>query len=892
MSENQPTEVNQPQKEERTSYPPIEFINNVVIGFGRFLKSSYLSITFIVIILLLVQSLDQANTLLVDMIEKDKLSLVLCFAVISFFAAVLSHYPIYIYYSKDINNSKDVHSWYAYKLWLNYYIFTYKRLDDDYEQDYKAKFFRQVLGLVIFSIWHYYIYQTFYPKFAVTPEIIGATKYLTFALAIVPVVSLIVLLYMLNRYQTGKRNAKDINKTLYDSIDDKRKKFTRRGAFSLLVLMVVVILAAILTLALLKFNLQGYWLLQIMTFLITMLYVLFRVFRVYVISYKFKFYHISNSVGYLRFYLVVFLVLVAHLVYSNLAVYFNFWLANAMFILLSCFFIIYYILACSLKYYFVLDVLKDQKEYLLKVRTKKPKITSAGYLNNSMLIKKENREKLLNLDDQKTFAERRRRISSVLTILFLIIVAISLNAEKSTHELEVFNTNGEACETIDETKNSVKMDAFKSKILENVPENESMLFVAAHGGGLKANIWTMKVLNEIQKKSEGQFFNQSVSLSGASGGMMGLSLYSVLSGRHPNDFNAIAVEIDSVACENFASKDVAFTFGYDFIRKFAPFHLLGKYRDRSYYAMAHYRNVLEDKTSMTLSNTSFNTYWKENIYDTNNKYFPSLIVNTAKTNGKRGVFYSIAYEGNIFSNSDKLSQLNDGHIAFYEAVSSTNRFPALSPAAKIKGYGHYIDAGAIDNSGLLSSLDLYTYFQKDNRFNNRKKVFVEILNGKSSYIWYLIKEFEKTMKANGKTYAEHIFIDEIEQDNIVADIKTGLNLDKIPNYLSDMLEGWQDDGMITYVPVYLPFRVMINDVEDFIGGDIECETLRGELEKFLDLQNKRLDKDLNDTGSVWSTYEPTLARHLSKSTIKYYDNTIKGKIMSEQINKVLKLLKK
>ncbi len=102
MSENQPTEVNQPHKEEHTSYPPIEFINNVVIGFGRFLKSSYLSITFIVIILLLVQSLDQANTLLVDMIEKDKLSLVLCFTVISFFAAVLSHYPIYIYYSKDI----------------------------------------------------------------------------------------------------------------------------------------------------------------------------------------------------------------------------------------------------------------------------------------------------------------------------------------------------------------------------------------------------------------------------------------------------------------------------------------------------------------------------------------------------------------------------------------------------------------------------------------------------------------------------------------------------------------------------------------------------------------------------------------------------------------------
>lgn len=892
MTKKQTSDTDQfSSNENYVSNPIIEYINNLVVGFSRFLKSSYLSITFIVIILLLVQSLDQANTLLVDMIESDKVSLVLCFAVISFFAAVLSHYPIYLYYSKDINNSKDVHSWYAYKLWFNYYIFTYKRLDDDYEQDYKAKFFRQVLGLVIFSIWHYYIYQTFYPKLALMPDVVSTTKYITFALAIVPVLSLIILLNKLYLYQTGMKKAKPIDMDLYDSIDEKRKKFTRRGALALLVMMVVVLVAAIITISVLDFNLTGYWLLQLMTFLLSMLYVLFRVFRVYVISYNFKFYHISNSVGYLRFYLVVFLVLIVHLIYSNLAVYYNFWLANAMFVLLSCFFIIYYILACSLKYYFVLDVLKDQKAYLLESKTEKPLVTPKGYLNDSMLIKKKNRVRLVDLDHQKSFAERRRRISSVLTILFLIVAFISLKVEKTTHELEVFNTNGEACETIDEARNTILMDVFKSKILENVPENESMLFVAAHGGGLKANIWTMKVLNEIQKKSEGQFFNQSVSLSGASGGMMGLSLYSVLSGRYPNDYDAIAVEIDSVAYENFASRDVAFTFGYDFVRKFAPLHLLGKYRDRSYYALAHYRNILEDKKSMTLSNTSFNTYWKENIYDTNNEYFPSLIVNTAKTNGKRGVFYSIEYEGNIFSNSDKLSQLNDGHIAFYEAVSSTNRFPALSPAAKIKGYGHYIDAGAIDNSGLLSSLDLYNYFQKDSIFNNRKKVFVEILNGKSSYIWHLLKEFEKAMMAKGKTYAEHIFIDEIEQDNIIADIKTGLNLDKIPNYLSDLLEGWQEDGTIKYVPVYLPFRVMISDVEDFVGGKIECEMLKEELEKFLDAQNKRLNTDLNDNGSVWSTYEPTLARHLSKSTIKYYDNAIKGKIMSEQISKVLNVLK-
>ncbi|WP_299364827.1 hypothetical protein [Winogradskyella sp.] len=894
MAKNQTSNAVQPSgKIPYNRNPVIEYINNVVIGFSRFLKSSYLSITFIAIILVLVQSLDQANTLLVDMVEKDKFSLVLCYAVISFFAAVLSHYPRYIYYSKDINDSKDAHSWYAYKLWLNYYIFTFKRIDKDYAQDYKAKFFRQVLGLVIFSIWHYYIYQAFHQKLVLIESIETSTiKYITIAIAVLPALSLIILLQQLYVYQNGMKKAKPNNMALYNSIDQKRKKFTRRGASILLVMMVVVLVAATITLIVLDFSLTGYWLLQIMTFLVSMLYVLFRVFRVYVISYNFKFYHISNSVGFLRFYLVIFLILIGHLVYSNFAVYYNLKITNAMFMLLSCFFIIYYILACSLKYYFVLDVLKDQKEYLLKIRTKKPSITPKGYLNNSMLIKKENRNNLEPLDDQKEFAERRRRISSILTILFIIICVISCRVEKHVHELEVFNTEDKLCDSINKAKNTIKMETFKTRLLKNVPENESMLFVAAHGGGLKANIWTMKVLNDIQKKSKGKFFNQTVSLSGASGGMMGLSLYSVLSGKYPNNYEAIAKEIDTVAYENFASRDVAFTFGADFVRKLAPFHFIGKYRDRSYYAMVRYQNIVESKNSRTLSTTSFNTFWKENIYKPNG-YYPSLIVNTAKTSGKRGVFYSIDYRenGKIFSNSDKLSQLNEGFIAFYEAVSTTNRFPALSPAAKINGYGHYIDAGAIDNSGLLSSLDLYTYLQRDKRFKNRQKVFVEINNGKSSYIWYLLKKFSENIKSKRSKYPEHIFIEEIEQDNIVADIKTGLNLDKIPHYLADFLEGSQKKDTLKYVPVYLPFHIDIDDIEDFIGGDIECEDLEDELQLFLEIQNKKLKIDLDDNGSTWTTYEPTLARHLSKSTINYYNKVINGEIMKAQVDSVLKLLK-
>ena len=168
-------------------------------------------------------------------------------------------------------------------------------------------------------------------------------------------------------------------------------------------------------------------------------------------------------------------------------------------------------------------------------------------------------------------------------------------------------------------------------------------------------------------------------------------------------------------------------------------------------------------------------------------------------------------------------------------------------------------------------------------------MFVEILNGRSSYIAHLIREFKK--QSTNTNYTRHILIDEIEQDNIVADIKTGLNLDKIPNYLNDLLQGWEANENIMYLPIYLPFHIDIEDVENYIGGVIICEELREDLNFFLQSKNNQLKTDLNDNNpEIWLTYEPTLARHLSKSTIAYYDNVIDGVLMKAQIEEVLKVL--
>ncbi|MFD2917908.1 hypothetical protein [Psychroserpens luteus] len=848
----------------------LNFVNNLITSFGKFGKSSYLSLLFLGIILLMVQALEQANTLLVDMIERDKTSLIFCFIVISVFASVLSHYPRYIYYAENINNSRDDHKWYAYK-WFGYAIFIFSKIDPNYKQDYKAKFFRHCLGLVIFIIWHYYIYQTFYSKLYFSGLDVTMIQLGTLFLSIIPAIILIVLLDKFDVYQDKLLELKSDEAIAL--VKAQKKQFVTRGIHTLFICFGLAIILGGIIAGTLNFSLYGYWLLQAFTFLLAILYIMFRVFRVYAKTINFyRYYFLSSSVGYLRYYFVFAIVVVLFLIYSNVAVYNKWKLSNAMLILLSYIFVIYYSIACLVKYFFMLTIFKTQKQDLKN----NPYVTEKNYLYSSGVLK-ENWSNLLSLDKQNSFAIRRRLIASIVTFVIFIFGILSYTSETQIHELQSYATN--------KNENSLDIEVFKDSLRSRT--DKPLFFVAAHGGGLKANIWTMKVLNEVQLKTEGEFLDQTVSFSGASGGMMGVSLYSVLGGQHTDDFMTIGSKIDSVARENFASKDLALAFGFDFVRKIYPLNNIGKYKDRSYYSMVTYRNILEDNTSMTLDSLSFNSYWKTKIFDNKRGYFPSLIVNTAKTNGRRGVFYSVKYpqDSTVFYNSDNLSQLrNDHSIAYYEAISSTNRFPGLSPAAKIKGYGHYIDAGALDNSGLLSSLDLHNYLLKDSTLNKTKKVFVEIINGRNNYIWYLVKKFKTENEIT------HLKIDEVEQDNIIADLKTGLNLDKIPNYLSDYLRDRSKDPLIGYVPIYLPFQIEFDEVQSFLGGELTDKNQIRLLDTFLNRENNKVKEEIDDNGFEWETYEPTLARHLSKSTITYYDRVIQSTLITDQITEIKKLL--
>ncbi|MEM6685955.1 MAG: hypothetical protein AAF617_09255 [Bacteroidota bacterium] len=917
----------------------LDWVYGLIASINKFRRSSFLSIFMLLIILVFVKGLDQAYTLLVDMVENPVSgSLFLCYVIVSVFALVISHYPIYIYYAKDINDSKDENFWYIHRLWF-YRIFTFSKKPDSattsnsgkksYEQDYNAKCLRYALGLFIFSIWIFYIFETYRPKLLYTYGELDAIKYLNYFLYAFPY---ILMVYALKQKQKVERNNKAYKATPGNASQDSPayQKFYTLGVVSFYICIGISITLLILATFCISFNTTSYYILQLLTLSLSLTYLSFRLFRSKLYTYASVplIRYIEVNLNYVLFFFYIAVFILCLIIYCNIGVAYQWPLPNAMVILFGYFYLIYYLLACVFKYLFVVQAIKRQNADYTSGKLNETVYNDFSGLNPSGI------KRLLPLQKQAIFVNSGKNKTIFWVILIVVLVCFYVNddIERYVHELETFE--------VAKKDSILPMNDYIAD-LKKMKKEGPIIFVASHGGALKANIWTMKVLNHIQKITDGKFLDQTASFSGASGGMMGLSMYSVLSGQFSNKFkgnryDSINKRINDVAEADFASRDISYTLGWDFIRKNPILHLFSKHRDRAYYSMVAYQNLLEgilpENDDRRLTSESFQHYWWKNMYRKND-YFPAILVNTAKTNGRRGVFCSISLDTekdkDVFINADNLSQLAPVNgkqmaISFYQAVSCTNRFPGFSPAAKIKGYGHYIDAGAIDNSGLLTSLDWYDRLKNgDNAVIEPETnvVFVEIINGKTNYIKHFVEKFKKHYEI------EFIKFDEKEQSNLSAVVSAGVNLDKNPDYFSDLVERLEKRGRkevvksqyeecdslqfrqdsirnskkftVKYRPIYLPRVITLEDVQSFLGGttkNIKVINSKGEvihiqdsLEKYLTIVNNKIYKAsecaLNKT--AWDTYEPTLARHLSKSTVNYYDRILKNsKDVEDQIKKI------
>ncbi|PQB04166.1 patatin-like phospholipase family protein [Aureitalea marina] len=817
----------------------IEGLDQFKNSVKNFVKSSFLSLVVLGIILLLLLNMDQALTLFIDMIEvqtaSTTLSLMLSILFINLFALALSHYPIYTYYAANLNDSARHISWRAaypfgdgtFK-WYRVYIF---RLDKShYTIDRMANTLRYSLGMAIHILWFHYILKSFDPILAYTSLPLGWIKPLMYFGLILPILAY----YILKRKLIHLEQEVALSRTETDrAINNKRKShyLLRLGKIYVGIIGLCLI-ALLVTVLWVKFSLLGLILLYATSFVLIWNYVFFRLLRTQfdrftylsnVLKWFFPSksflnwcFSLSRSEKYLSLFHLGFFVSFAIIASSTVGSLNGAFLLNGIPVLMAFLYFYYFLIANLWKYYFV-----AQKEGL-----------------------------------------QRSRLYKILfgtTTLFFILFLITWfwSGEVRTHELD----------QVSSSRSPIREEVFTQSLLQH---HEHRFFIASHGGGLKANAWTLLVLQELQKRTDGKLLNQTVGLSGASGGSLGLALYTVLYGENGTDFEDIDKKIDAVISDNYTSLDISLTFGLDTYRKLWP---LNKFRgkDRPYFKMRRYQNDILDRPLPHLDSTAFRDIWKM-AYE-KDVHYPSLIMNTAATNGKRGISWSVKANDfqTIFPFSQNLGDLEDQKtLTYYQAVSTTNRFPFLSPAAKIKGYGHFIDAGAIDNSGLLSNLDLYNYFH-NNYLNIFTKgvTFIEIINAKSLYADKIIQDFTVIQKIG------RVEKDEVETDNIIADLKTGLNLDKVPGYLADYLYNLQvKDSSLNYIKIFLPHKINFKDIESALDGEISISKDQHRiLDSMIKESNDRIYDKTEDPNKglaePWKYYEPTLSRHLNPGSIDF-----------------------
>ncbi len=423
--------------------------------------------------------------------------------------------------------------------------------------------------------------------------------------------------------------------------------------------------------------------------------------------------------------------------------------------------------------------------------------------------------------DEVYAKEHQKKFYFSLTIVAFVF--ITLNVLKDTFRNELF------------TLKLIDRDKTKEITIEdyvaNLPKDQTRYYIGSYGGGMKANAWTMTVLKQLYD-TDPNFFKKVVGISGVSGGTMGLTNMAGIINAEVNPENWQKT-ITTISTSNILAIDLSHILGKDtFEHLFIPFrNLRGK--DRSSVAMNQYAQITNNSEEIKHP-TAYRKFWK-NLYEKENRAFPILISNSTNVVGNQGMAVSVSakkgspedsylYQGannilDIYQNKyeDNPYLVQEKTLSYYDAASTSNRFPILSPATKIETLGHFNDGGIYENSGMLSAFKLFravNCIEGVDELQNLKQrnVFINIVNDKNTYIKYKVSEHLR----NG------ISINKInENTEINAIIASIASTEMMPIFIKAELNRLADYNNIEFYTIYLPHRFTVADVKMIYGSDIE-----------------------------------------------------------------------
>ncbi|NAS29975.1 hypothetical protein GTQ40_03230 [Flavobacteriaceae bacterium R38] len=490
----------------------------------------------------------------------------------------------------------------------------------------------------------------------------------------------------------------------------------------------------------------------------------------------------------------------------------------------------------------------------------------------------------------------KKRFFYTLAVLSLLVILSATATKKFSNDLFTLKT-------IDRNLNSeVSLQQFH----KNLKKDQPRYYIGSYGGGMKSNAWTMVVLNQFLKEDP-DFFNKTVVISGASGGTMGLTNMAAVMLNNTTS-NSRSNTIKGISTENILSMDLTHLLGRDAVSDlFIPFFDL-KGKDRSSKAMQKYAQLAGTHNEYSLP---YRAFWKK-LYNTYQNQYPVLIANTTNVTGNQGMAVTVNIEDTssdayslLYQEANNILELNikdknstlrkPATLGYYDAASTSNRFPVISPAAEIETLGHFNDGGIYENSGLLSAYKLFRAINSldsvsDLNDLNQKNVFINIVNDKNQYIRHYLEE----------NFKKDILTDRVNEKNgIAAILNSVVATEMLPIYVKAELDRLckQYPDKLKFKTVYLPHRFTLNDVKKIYGQKIstldttvlEVKFL-SEIDKLIKRNNKDIERIVQDKkGANAPVVEPPMSRVMAPAAYDFMTYMVQEHpIVADTISKIIR----
>lgn len=823
----------------------------------RLLMSSMISLFVIALFLLLLTRMDQGITIVIDMFSSWP-NLLLTLLLVNFLALILSHFPYYFDLAVRDDN-KEIQWIKDYNLGL--FGFVYHNTSFNPGDNIWIKIIRRHIGIVMYAIWFLVLITVKSEVFEKELNVSG--RFIIWNLVF-------LLIHICIQAHQNRIKHKIRNQNIQESVISKSQKAVR----NYLVLFQVVLFANIfLGIYFLikvsntgwnKFNLN---LLIVLTLLNALLYLLFRMSRSWFVYYRrgkgkavdeTKYY--SQELG------------TDFTVYELLPLRFlastpNYLAAMGFFGVLFTFPVI------------IIGTITTQSIQCLNPIPLL--IVMVVFYYSSVVIT------LKHFIYYKSNAERKdnkfykwmSRVMMALPILFIWLFFTMNKIDNDLHTLPLVNAKG--------TENFNTPEMTKQEFISGIDTSlNKHFFIGSYGGGLKANIWNLLLLNELTALDD-SFLESTICISGVSGGAIGLANFTALKNNYNNhNYDLNDLKISEIGSANMLSTDIFGWMFKDFWREALPgrfFEFKGS--DRANLSMAMYSRMIHESDQAL--EIPMRQYWR-NTYDKHG-YFPAVIFNTTPTTSNYGVACSV--KGMSFPiaidilefDKDKNNKFQS--ISFFGAASTTNRFPIFSPTARISGKGHFVDGGYFENSGLLNAKYFYEEINSDPSVTLKNVAAINIINDKGLYIMEKLKSKGITeFKSPEKHEGEFMSI----LNGIVA-------LERLPRYMREVLS---DDEDIELITLQMPYYFDIEDVKSVFQVESFLEEDIKKLKPIIQANNQEIKNALkahkNDKNQPiydyenWKLVEPPLGRLMSRPAVEYQRAMVMHHpAVRETINKIL-----